>query len=326
MRLLRSLEAQAMPLKEVIVIDSSDTPLRQDDLRLKFPRLNILYRRSIVSACTQRNLGIALATSEFIFLTPDDLEIPSRYIASLAEFVRTHPAEGAVTGICLEPDESSILQTTVRIIPFRQLLWQFIFQLSVWADVSKTPATWWQMPMLALLKKYYKHRGNTYTAAGWPLVTQVSDSVFRASLFTLGGALIRRRWLLQSPYDERLDPYGIGDNYGVTMGFPKQQPVVVIADLFVIHYKERTNRLPDPTTYFRRILALDYFLGRKGKRHLGKRLILAWSLIGNLTYQFVRRQEAMRKATLRALWIILWGTNPYLAGLPSDKCINPNLR
>jgi hypothetical protein len=33
---------------------------------------------------------------------------------------------------------------------------------------------------------------------------------------------VRRQWLIRSPFDEVLDPHGIGDNYGVAFGFPSK--------------------------------------------------------------------------------------------------------
>jgi hypothetical protein len=107
-----------------------------------------------------------------------------------------------------------------------------------------------------------------------------------------------------------LDQYGIGDNYGVILGFPS--PVVhVVNKTSVYHHREPTNRLKSSLQYYRRILALDYF------RRMGKtppyvrKGWLVWSLIGNVLGFAFTGQWDMIKITSQAISKILLNRNPY---------------
>lgn len=326
-RLLKSLSLQSYKLKEVIIIDSSDHSLSPSILNSEFPSLHIIYKTSEPSACIQRNAGIRLATSSHVFLCPDDLEVPKEYLTRVVHYFETHPEAGAVSGLLVEPDSNGELQYHFPTIKLTTLLWHFIFQLTVWADLTKTRTTLFGRPLLSLLQWYYRYKGNTYSLAGWPLVTQVNAASFRTSLFSLGGAVIRRDWLLLSPYDEILDTHGIGDNYGVTLNFPGKKPIVVIKETYIIHHKSNENRLSKPQTYFRRILALHYFLTTSNKFLAITQLFLIWSLLGNLIYQVIKHQGEMRRATSKAIRLILTGHNPYLIAFQQGnvKCISPTI-
>lgn len=326
-RLLRSLRAQNYQLKEIIIVDSSDIPISPLVLSAEFPELPIMYETSPPAADVQRNRGIRLATASHIFLCDDDLEVPKNYLARLSEILEKSPDIGAISGLCFELDGDGRFQYSFPTIKFRNLVWQFIFQLTVWADVSKTTTNLLARPILLLLQRFYSDRGNTYTLAGWPLVTQVQSPLFRTSVFSLGGSVIRRDWLLKSPYDEILDTYGIGDNYGVALNFPQRQPIVITTENYVLHHKVSGNRLPKPVSYFRRILALHYFMKTSEKFSTLNRVCLLWSLIGNAIYQMVKYQPEMLRATLKAMKLIATAKNPYLSAKRAGdvKAVSPTL-
>jgi hypothetical protein len=87
---------------------------------------------------------------------------------------------------------------------------------------------------------------------------------------------------------------------------------VVSTDNHVLHHKSSANRLPKHLSYYRRILALHYFMTNSTRFSAFNRLYLLWSLIGNALYQLVKRQKDMLKATLQAIATIGTGRNPYL--------------
>ena len=66
MSLLTNLVSSAYPLSEVIIVDSGEDRLIENDL-LAFTDLNITYLDSVKSVCIQRNKGISVAKSEWIF-------------------------------------------------------------------------------------------------------------------------------------------------------------------------------------------------------------------------------------------------------------------
>jgi len=326
LRLLRSLLNQSFPLKEVIIVDSSDSPFDAKQFT-PFKSLNIRYLNSSPSVCAQRNLGIRLASSENVFLCDDDIELTSDYLGILCEFLAAHPEEGAACGVILEPEGENSQSNEFPSISFSHLLWRFVFQLGVFADLRKTRAHFVFAPFLSLLRAFYRHRGNTFTFAGWPLVTQVNRPWFKTALSALGCSVVKRDWLLNSPFNERLDPSGIGDNYGVAIGFPGKQPITIMTSASVIHHRSPLNRSAIPLAYFRRILALDYFMSQSRRFHSLQRIFLCWSLAGNLLAQLMRGELKMAGATFKAFGVIAQNGSPYTRAFVKEEkgSISPEL-
>ena len=165
---------------------------------------------------------------------------------------------------------------------------------------------------LALLKRWYRRRGNSWSLAGWPLFTQLRDPVVHTSTYGLGAALVRRDWLLALPYDERLGAHGIGDNYGVALGFPGAGGVDVIMDLPVRHHRVPENRLDPAEANLRRVRALDYFTRTLPRFPRVTTAWLVWSLLGKALASLLRPQRGMLRSNLRALAAVLGSRNSLL--------------
>jgi glycosyltransferase involved in cell wall biosynthesis len=260
----------------------------------------------------QRNIGILRASSPYVFLCDDDIELPPDYVSTLMRFLQQNKNAGAVTGIILEGNNQGDFVSQFPAISFKQLLWNFIFQLTVWADLDGIKPSRMNFIPLLLIKKFYQRRGNTFTLAGWPLVTQFSSPAFQTSIYGLGASIIRRDLLLQSHFDEILDSHGIGDNYGVAINFPPKTALTVLTQVCALHHKISDNRLPHDLAYFRRILALHYFMVKSQRFNFVNRLFLVWSLLGNWLAQAIRKDKTMCLATGKALKAIVFGKNPYV--------------
>lgn len=307
LQLLSDLSKQIYPLKEVIIVDSSDQQMDQKELQLRFPLLNIRYYSSEASVCIQRNIGIGKASAPYIFLCDDDLTLTSDYISILMEYINRSGA-GAVSGLVMQKyNEEWCYQYPPS--SFGKLLFAFVFQHSVWGDINSLKVTFWQQPLYEIIKKFYKRRENRASFAGWPVITHFELPVFRVDIYGLGASVVKREWLLNSPYDELLDAHGIGDNYGVATGFPEERPVHVVGEAKVYHHQSKENRLENYTSYFRRILALHYFMKKNEGFNWWNRLWFIWSLVGNLIL-FRNRQEHFR-ATKKVLSVVLRGKNTY---------------
>lgn len=311
-RLLRALATQERLPDEVIVADASDNGLTSDQLRAAYPALNITCFHTPPSLSAQRNDAIARARGTHVLLCDDDIEPPPNYLRKLTAWVSAHPKTGAVTGMVCEPDKTGRFPTAFSVPSFRYLLISFLFQLTVWGDVNRVTGNRFAALPLWILKRWYRYRGNSFSLAGWPLVTQIQRPAIRTAIYGLGAALVRRDWLTASPYDEALGPHGIGDNYGVALGFPEPQGITVLTDLPVFHHKAPDNR-PDPTVaYEQRVLALDYFMRTSARFSGVNRAFLLWSLAGNAAVFAMRGQTSLRRATFRALRAIVTGRNPLL--------------
>jgi glycosyltransferase involved in cell wall biosynthesis len=310
-RLLSALAAQDRPPEEVIVVDGSDPPAAEA-LEARYPSLRIRHLRTAPALCRQRNTGIRAARGAFVLLLDDDIEPPADYLRRLLGYLEAHPAAGAASGLIHEPDGRGGFSPGLAPPSLRSLVFRFLFQLSVHGEVEATTGPWWSRPMLAALKRWYRARGNTFSLAGWPLFTQTRGPVVHLATYGLGAALIRRAWLLHSPYDEGLWASGIGDNYGVALGFPEPGGLAVLTDVAVRHHRAPEHR-PDPAaTYYQRSLALHYFMRRSprfSRIHTG---FLVWSLLGNALVFRLHGARALAGASLRAAAAILRGRNPLL--------------
>jgi GT2 family glycosyltransferase len=281
------------------------------EMSVMFPELPLKVVHTSPSVCAQRNVGVRLCSSSFILLMDDDIEVPTSYISTIMDFIEYHPDAGAVTGVILEPSLNGYVTPVAQTVSCISLCWSFVFQLTVWTDVNSMEASFPMSLILPHLKRYYKKKGNTWTSAGWPLVTQIDPSGFRTTVFGLGAAVVRRDWLLDAPFDERLDTHGIGDNYGVAMNLPGETPIVVLPRLQAFHHRSTTNRLHAATTYRRRVLALHYFMRRLPHFRRWNEFALLWSLIGNLLSQLARGEFRLAWETVHAFTLIAMFLNPY---------------
>jgi glycosyltransferase involved in cell wall biosynthesis len=312
-RVLRALAAQSRPPEEVIISDASDVPLSATALAADYPGLNLSYFRAVPSVCAQRNEGIRRARSTHVLLCDDDIEPPLDYVERLAGVVEQDPDTGAVTGVWTEPDATGRFSAPFPVPSFRSLLAGFVAQRTVWGDVEAVAGGAITRFPLALLKRWYRRRGNTWSLGGWPLVTQVRMPIVRTAIYTLGSALVRRDWLLASPYEERLGPHGIGDNYGVALGLPGDRPIALLTDLAVRHHREQGNRLARVSAYHERVLALHYFMRKSPRFSRVNEVFLLWSLLLGAAEFGIAGQPDWRRAALRVLLAVITGRNPLFA-------------
>lgn len=317
--LLASLEGSTFPLREVIVVDSGVTRLDSRDLE-SFPGLEIVYLRAEKSVCIQRNTGIRMARSPWIFLCDDDIEVPPDYLQKLVDHVGAHPGTGALSGLFLQRETDGwTAQYPLR--SARLLVWRFIFQQSIWGEIEVSS----NHPLVRRIKTYYEKKGNHISKAGWPVLTRFSKPFFDTPLYSLGASLVRKDWLRDAPFDEVLDRFGMGDNYGVAAGLPGAR-LSVLTDAFVYHHKEPANRIRRPLQYFRRVLALDYFTSTKESLRFVSPAWLLWSLIGN-ALSFIRENDrGMMRPAFRTIWMVAFRQNPYRkAARAGKKVLEPEL-
>jgi glycosyltransferase involved in cell wall biosynthesis len=298
---LGSLDRSNHAFCEVIIVDSGEDRATKEELSA-FSNLTVVTVDSARSVCIQRNIGIRMAKSPLIFLCDDDVEVPAGYVQQLADHLGRHPGTGAVSGLFLQKEGEDWTAAYPLRSP-KMLVWNFIFRLSIWGPIEVRNEN-------VLVKKigdYYHRKGNHITKAGWPVLTDFSGDYFVTPLYSLGASLVKKEWLLASPFEEKLDAHGMGDNYGVAMGFPGQR-IDVLNTAHVYHHKEAANRLEKPAQYYRRAMALDYFIDAKTSDR-AKRPWLLWSLLGNLLFFFFSRQRNMIGTAWRSIAAIAGGNN-----------------
>jgi len=196
------------------------------------------------------------------------------------------------------------------------LLWKYIFQLGIWGEIECSANN----VVVRKVKRHYERKGNHISKAGWPVITDFSGEYFTAVVYSLGCCLVKKEWLLRSPFDEVLDRHGIGDNYGVIMGFPGPG-IRVLNNTCVYHHQEPANRLQKPLQYYRRALALHYFIKTRPSLSQVKTRWLLWSLIGNLLRFTFSESWMMIRAAFESIWTIVSGQNPYCRAAKKGRTV-----
>jgi len=309
-RLLKSLSRQDFTFDEVIVVDSSDdsSDYTMVGIDVRIP-LKILHSKP--SVCVQRNLGIGHAQGDWILLCDDDIEVPADYLTKLVQFAERYSDAKIISGLFLEEGEKGdwIYEYPLTL---KGLIWNFLFQLPIWSNLYKFETRGLRHHLSQAIMKFYFNRRNTYTLAGWPLLVDFRPPFFQTSVYSLGASLIKKELLLHSPFDEGLDPNGIGDNYGVTLHLQQERPIYVLTETYARHYKSPINRLAYPTAYGRRILALHYFMKTSSRFKRINVLFLLWSLLGSFLRQSVKGTFEVAFVSAHAFFTIAFGKNPYI--------------
>ncbi|SEW44815.1 Glycosyl transferase family 2 [Chitinophaga sp. YR573] len=314
--LLNNLHNSTHPVEEVIIVDAGNEQLTNAD----YPGLNIQHLSSIPSVCVQRNMGIRAARSEWIFLCDDDIEVPADYLQKISTYIQEHGEAGAVSGQVLQ-QENGKWMATYPVYSAKQLIIRYVFGLSIWGEIRCTSDNL----LIKRIKRYYARKGNHIARSGWPVITDFSGDNCTVPVFGLGASVIRKSWLEYSPYDETLDKNGIGDNYGVSIGFPGTG-IHILNNAFVYHHQERMNRLKHPLQYYRRVLALDYFIRTKKELKNVRRISFAWSLFGNSLVFLFSGNWLMVDAAKKAFFQVVFRKNPYAEAAACDKkIIEPKL-
>jgi glycosyltransferase involved in cell wall biosynthesis len=305
--LLNDLKNSTLIPKEVIVVEAGTDGVTNEDI-LRFENLNIhLLYSSLPSVCVQRNLGIQVACCPWIFICDDDMGVPRDYLEKIHHHIATHQDAGAVSGLVLQRDKNDNWEAFYPIRSSKELMLKFFFGLSIWGEIQCASDNY----LIKWIKTYYKKKENHISASGWPVITNISGDYFTVPVFGLGASLIRKSWVQESPYEERLDTHGIGDHYGVALGFPSTG-IHIVKDAFVYHYHEQTNRLEKSLQYYRRVLALDYFISTKQRLSFAKRKLFLWSLFGNGLIYILSNNRLMAKTALKTFYLVAFKKNPYL--------------
>ena len=94
---LDSLAIQTQLPQELVIVDSSDTPLQKEALFLKhfsrhrFPTTQLKYIHTPPGLTRQRNIGIKQASGDIIYFFDDDVVLEKEYLASMNKAFQSHP-------------------------------------------------------------------------------------------------------------------------------------------------------------------------------------------------------------------------------------------
>src|SRR5579885_2195227 len=150
--LLQNLLQSTYPFKEIIIVDSGEDRLDKDELN-RFSTLHTIYLASEKSVCKQRNLGIAHATAEWIFICDDDIEVAKDYIEKIVQHISKYTEVNIVSGLVLQLENNNWV-AWYPVTKTRQPIWKYIFKLSIWGEINCSNNI-----LSKPIKKYYSEKG-----------------------------------------------------------------------------------------------------------------------------------------------------------------------
>lgn len=278
-KLLKSIEKQTILPQEVIIIASGIENLVLLNLKSNF-KLPIIIFLSEPSVCKQRNVGIKYATSKYIQLCDDDIELPENYLKKLSNYLLQNPEVNIVSGEETQLISENNWQKINQKISLSKLYYNYIFGLPFWSDLKENKQFF--SPISKAILKQYENKKNSISKSGWPYVNDFSYPIMKTTIYSLQAAMIRSKKLKKNLFDESLSQHGFGDNYDVAIrinGINNQ--IHILSNTPYKHYKVKSNRLKPEQQYYYRTKALFTFIQDLPFFTPKNRLFFIWSLIGN---------------------------------------------
>lgn len=305
-RTLRSIEKQTYRPKEIIVVDASDTPIKESDLDVVLDKSNYKIIYSIPSVCLQKNTGIKESNSKYTFLCDDDIVISENYIFDLVQFLEKNPSEVIASGLLLEKKDS-LWTSSDEQLSTKMLLFSYVFNLSIYVDLTKKefPSNF----LMRYVKNKYAKEGNRILTSGWPRITNFDEPVFRTPVYGLGASIIKTENLKKVLFDTHFYTHGIGDNYDLAIGLNSE--INVVQDAKAFHHREETNRIEQSKGYFLRVAALHYILLKHDRFGVKNLFYLIWSLIGKSILSLSKGRIKMTLYNVELIFRILFNQNIY---------------
>lgn len=276
-RCLESLVLQTAMPQEIIVVDSSDTPLRTySDFNAlfsssRFPSIRLVYQHSAPGLTYQRNIGISLATQDIVHFLDDDVILTSHYLASMRQAFEEHPeyagGMGTITNIP-EPSKRN----------WHRLLRYFF-----------------------LLQRDYA--SGTFTPSGMP--THAYGSAQFKTVQVLGGCCMAyRSWVFKKHlFDEQLTRYAFMEDCDFSRRVSYDYPLFYNPAARLEHHPSKANR--DGIVDNRAMYIKNYrylFYKNIYPKNRFARVAFYWSIVGLFIEALLIRNPDYLKGYWKGLW------------------------
>jgi glycosyltransferase involved in cell wall biosynthesis len=261
-RMLRSITTQCIGLREVIIVDGSDTPLEGGFE--EFGNLPIRYVRCYPpSAAKQRNEGIKKVNpdSEFIGFVDDDIVLEPDAMAAMREFWLSSSDEigGAAFNLRNHPKP--------------------------YAPMLKS------LPAAERMGLYSRTGGKVLPSGFHTMIGCVQESA-RVEWLTTGAVIWRREVLEEFRFDEWFRDYSYLEDLDFSLQVNKRYQLWVVGDAGYYHYPGQTGRGNDFRFGRREVLHRVYLVKKHKALSLRKcRLALLLRIAINLSLAVKRRSS-----------------------------------
>jgi len=272
---LKSLEKQTTQPDELIIIDSSDTPLnKQKKFNTTFSQKNfntvkLTYKHTARGAAYQRNVGIKLSSSEIIHFFDDDVILEPTYLEKMNKVFQNNPHYAGGMG-------------NIENIP-------------------KKLKTWWVMlRKLFLLQMIYS--SGKFTWSGMP-THPYGTNKFK-NIEALGGCLMAfRSWALkENMFDEKLTNYSYMEDCDLSRRVSYKHPLFFNPGAKLKHLESpiaREKIEDNRATYIKNYSYL--FFKNFYPKNKFKIIFYVWSVIGLFAEALITRNRKALKGYAKGL-------------------------
>lgn len=252
---LESIDKQSLPIKEIIIIDSSRT---KDTWNLIATKKKVFAKKGIqidyfweprISISHARNTGLKKAKSEFVMSLDDDMVLSEGYLEELMKVFKKYPAAIGVQG------KFQFWSAITNRIRLKMLIRRLFLVTHWWPNVQRI------------------------LASGDYVLAEPLTRIIDAELIWIQASVFKKKYLDGFWFDENLKGYSYGEDVDFTMRLNKRFP----HSLFVTPYaKSIHNQAPlERMLTFKKLRAHELYLFRKNMTELGWNwLAFLWRNVG----------------------------------------------
>jgi len=273
---LKSLKKQTVYPNELIIIDSSDTPLNKQNKFLDYfsntffkKPIKLIYKHTSRGAAYQRNVGIKLVTTDIVHFFDDDVILQPNYIEKMNLVFQENPNYAGGMG-------------DIENIP------------------PKINNLWIILRKIFLLQRIYA--SGTFTVSGMPTHPYGTNKFKKVEV--LGGCLMAyRTWALKDNiFDEKLTNYSYMEDCDLSKRVSKNYPLFFNPHAKLKHLESPVSRekIEDNRTVYIRNYTYLFFKNFYPKNRL-KIIFYTWSIIGLFTEAILSRNSKALKGYARGL-------------------------
>lgn len=276
LKCLPSIAAQASTADELIVVDSSDTPLQRNTEFLasfntqKFPHTKLVYQHTSPGLTYQRNVGISLATGDVLYFFDDDTELMPDYLHKMQIIFALHPQYAGGMGAVLDvPPKQNNFDRGLRAL--------FLLQRD--------------------------HASGKFTASGMP--THAYGVQHFMPVQVLGGCnmAFRASVLKTHKFDEKLRRYAYMEDCDISRRVSYEAPLFYNPAAQLYHYASplARDRVLDNRAMYIKNYSYLFFKNFYPRNRL-KIFAYAWSVVGLFVQAVAIRNTDYLKGYCKGLW------------------------
>lgn len=267
---LQSIALQSRTFREIIIIDSSDQSLRESEqfnnffVSKNFGSTRLIYRHTEPGLTRQRNIGIALNTSDIINFFDDDVILERKYLEKVLEIFESN---------------AHYMGGMVNLKNIKKKPWYFYF-----------------FRRLFMLQS--DNRSGKFTLSGFPAHSYIPSNLSIKNKKNIipvtvlnGCAAYKKEVFADYLFDENLEDYGFMEDCDFSYRVSRKYKLFYYNQSLLEHFESRAGR--SKQEILRRMYVRNYrylFFKNFYKKNKLKIIFFYWSLLGLFLESFLRKR------------------------------------